>query len=97
MEKKKTKQHKIEPHQPTAEATDPEQKVGWTWTDPEGRTAGHTTRWIRQRMTARSSRDKSINKQARPRGEAIEAGGGGNRQHSSMVEKRQQDKERKGR
>jgi hypothetical protein len=37
-------------NQTKAGATNPEQKVGWTWTDSKGRTAGHTTRWIRWRM-----------------------------------------------
>jgi hypothetical protein len=44
----------------------------------------------------RSSRDKSINNQARPRGDAAKADGGGNRRHNSIVEKSQQDKEKKG-
>jgi hypothetical protein len=45
----------------------------------------------------RLSRDKSINNQAQPRGEAAKACGSGNRLHNGMVEKGQQDKERKGR
>jgi hypothetical protein len=44
MKKKKKK------NQTKAKAIDPEQKVGWTWTNLEGRTAGHTTRWFRQGM-----------------------------------------------
>jgi hypothetical protein len=44
----------------------------------------------------RSSRDKSINNQTRPRGDAAKASGGGNRQHIGMMEKRQWDKKIKG-
>jgi hypothetical protein len=44
----------------------------------------------------RLSKDKSINNQARPKGNAAKASGGGNKRRGSMVEKRQWDKERKG-
>jgi hypothetical protein len=33
--------------------------VGWTWTDPEGRTARHTTRWIRRRMIDQAETNRS--------------------------------------
>ncbi|KAE7995841.1 hypothetical protein FH972_000606 [Carpinus fangiana] len=35
----------------------------------------------------RSSRDKLINNQARPRGDTAEASGGRNRRHNDMMEK----------
>ena len=40
--------------QTKAEVIDPEQKVGWTWMNPKGKTAGHTTRWIKRRMIDRA-------------------------------------------
>jgi hypothetical protein len=40
----------------------PEQKVGWTWTNPKGRMAGHTTRWIGQRMIDQVEKNRSTTK-----------------------------------
>ena len=43
----------------------------------------------------RSSKEKLINNQTQPKGEATEAGGSRNRWHNGMLEKRKWDKERK--
>ena len=42
--KEKNEKNKIEHNQTKAKATNPEQNVGWTWTDLEGKMAGHMTR-----------------------------------------------------
>jgi hypothetical protein len=81
----KKKKNKIEQNQTKAEAIDQSkrwdghgwiQRVGW-WAHDK----------VDQTEDDRSSRDKSINNQAQPRGDTVEAGGGGNRWHNGMVEK----------
>jgi hypothetical protein len=55
--KKKKKQN-----QTKAKAIDPEQKIGWTWTDSKDRTSGHMMRWIRRRMIDRAETNRSTTK-----------------------------------
>jgi hypothetical protein len=51
---KTTKQNRIK--------TKLEQKVARTWTDPEDKTVGHATRWIRRRMGDRTETNRSTTK-----------------------------------
>jgi hypothetical protein len=52
--KQERENHKSKQNQTTTEATDLEQKGGWTWIDSEVRMAGHAMRWIRWRMGDRA-------------------------------------------
>ena len=65
--------------------------------DRSGGEDGRAHDEVNQMENDRSSKDKSINNQAQPRGDTAKAGGYGNRRHNGMVEKRQRDKERNGR
>ena len=92
--KKKTKQYGTESNQSWSDRS---RAKGGMDIDKSGGQDGRAHDKVDQTMDDRLSKDKLINNQAQLRRDAAEVGGSGNRWHNSMVEKRQRDKERKGR